>query len=595
MASGYIVVGLLSGAVHPGDALAVGSNTFATATSEANSNAASVQADHDEFSQLATEAARAKIQQVPGSGPVRGVVVYNGVAYAWRDDANATEAIMYRATPTGWQAVASNPVLAFTDGSGDILPGQTVSNGGGIGAPTASATVVRVVVQSGSTQVGDATGYLVLSNTAGTFAANDPISNGVGGATAIASVPATAMSFPPGGRYEFRIHNFYGHTNMLRLYGVNCVGNAFEYQDGPDGFLAPIVTGMAVDKPTHIAVQYDMLWLSFIGGSVQHSGAGEPASWQVMMGAGEIAVGDEVTGFLEEVSSALFVFCRNRIDTIQMVEIDFQKRTYSADTGALPNSIGRIFGGLFIDDRGYTTLAATDRFGNFSSAAVSARINPIMNDVRRRITCTGISRTRNLYRTFMDDGHVVSIGYRNGKIVGFTSLELGIVMHCAWSGEESNGDEFSLLGGADGFVYRMDRGTSLDGRDIISFLRTPYHFTRTPSRNKRYRLADFDVRIEGPCTLKIAPDYSYGRSDVGNDPVRNFRTHGGGGFWDVSYWNEFVWSAGPQANAPIKLEGAGTSVGFLISHQSKTEPPHTVQGVKLHYSFRRLNREAISS
>jgi len=62
---------------------------------------------------IAQETARALIAAVPGSGPIRGVWVYNDVLYAFRDNLGATACLGYKATASGWAAVA---LLSFTAG-----------------------------------------------------------------------------------------------------------------------------------------------------------------------------------------------------------------------------------------------------------------------------------------------------------------------------------------------------------------------------------------------------------------------------------------------------------------------------------------------
>ena len=51
------------------------------------------------------------IQQVPGSGNVLGVWVYNDVTYAFRNNAAGTAACMYKASGTGWQLVTTPTLL----------------------------------------------------------------------------------------------------------------------------------------------------------------------------------------------------------------------------------------------------------------------------------------------------------------------------------------------------------------------------------------------------------------------------------------------------------------------------------------------------
>ena len=57
------------------------------------------------------EARRSAIQPLTGSGPIRGVVSYLGVLYAFRDNLAGTEGCLHKATPTGWEQVTT-PSLA---------------------------------------------------------------------------------------------------------------------------------------------------------------------------------------------------------------------------------------------------------------------------------------------------------------------------------------------------------------------------------------------------------------------------------------------------------------------------------------------------
>jgi hypothetical protein len=585
---GYVVVGRVSGAFATSENLRVSTTVFGVATSTALASSAPTDELNDAYQLLAQADARSQIAAVPGSGPVRGVAVYRGKVYAVRDNGGATAAGFYVESSTGWQAVSDYPLLRFTAGTSEIFAGDTVTGG----TSTHSAVVRRVVLQSGSWGASTAAGFLILAPGAPTFANGESLLVSAS-PRATASGTAAAPTRPPGGKYEFRVHNFYGHSSSTRLYGVNGVGKAFEIQDGASGFYCPVETGMTTDTPNHLGVHKGYLWLSFPGGSVQKSGAADPVAWSVVTGAAEYAMGDEVTGFLEEIAKSMFVFCRNR--TVVMVGDgpEFVPDTFAAETGAREWTMQRIGRGIFLDDRGFSTLAAAQTYGNFSSASISARVTPMMRDIQANLSCSSVARARNLYRLFLDDGRFISIGYRNDKVVGFTACDLGKTIHCATSGEDASGRELSAMGASDGFVYRMDSGVNFDGGEVGAFFRLPFHYSKAPSREKKYRKADFDIRLQGKCSLQIAPEYSYARTDVQSDPVKNVQLIGGGAFWNVGFWNQFNWSANPVASAAVKLNGSGSSIGFLIAHTSSNEPPHTLQGVKMHLSYRRLNREAL--
>ncbi|MCP3674993.1 MAG: hypothetical protein GY829_11065, partial [Gammaproteobacteria bacterium] len=58
------------------------------------------------------EANRAAISEVPGSGSILGVCVFDNTVYAFRNNAGGTAAVMYKATVSGWTVVAT-PTLAI--------------------------------------------------------------------------------------------------------------------------------------------------------------------------------------------------------------------------------------------------------------------------------------------------------------------------------------------------------------------------------------------------------------------------------------------------------------------------------------------------
>jgi hypothetical protein len=141
-------------------------------------------------------------------------------------------------------ATVGGPATLVNSGAelvdGDPLTGATSA---------ATATIGRVVLQGGAWASGNASGYLTLLPGYGAFVAELLNSGAITDIATIAG-PATAVTLPPGGRYEFVIENFYAASNMKRLYGVNGVGPAFEW-DGET--FVPIDTGISFSSPSRAA------------------------------------------------------------------------------------------------------------------------------------------------------------------------------------------------------------------------------------------------------------------------------------------------------------------------------------------------------
>lgn len=582
--SGRIVLRSVTGVFIDGEPLRADGVLFAIADGTATLNDAETDELDAQYSRAVRDYARSMIQAVPGEGAVLGVVTYRGTPYAIRNNVGSTAAVMHKATTAGWVPVTLGRRLNFDAGVTQPTIGTTITG------DTSNATGVlqRIVVKDGDWLTHDAAGYLILTSVTDAFQDNETISGGGGSMTAD-GVDA-AQSLPAGGRYDFRIHNFYGSENTRRLYAVNGVGKAFEYQDSPE-FLCLIDSGMPDDRPVHLAIHKNQLWLAFRGGSIQKSGTGEPSDWTAITNSFELALGDDPTGFLEEIGGALFAFCRNQTNVITGNEADgYARDTFAPETGAYRWTIQRLGQGFYLDDRGFTTLAAAQDFGNFSANNVSVQIDPLVHELKNSVTASVASKTKNRIRYFFEDGRMISVGFIGKKIGGFMECNYGKTIRCAHSEEDPDGNEILLMGDDAGFVYRADSGLSFDGESIQCFLRLAFHHSGAPSRIKRYRLAHVDVATKGPTSLRATVDYSYANPDASFEPVKDLTLRGGGGFWDISKWNEFRWSAGVQAQATFKLEGSGYNIGLLFSSEADDELPHTLNGVTFHVSGRRLNR-----
>lgn len=587
--SGQIVLGRLTGSMTAAQALKYSAITFATASSAAAAGGGPSAILDRAYKVLAEEDQRALITVVPGAGRILGVVVYNGVTYAFRNHTDNLSARMYQETSSGWSQINLGTKLKFNTGgttaiaAGDTLTGATSG---------ATSTVRRVVLQSGTWGASNAVGYLILSGVTGTYTGTENLQ--VGGVTRAHHVSSAAQALAPDGRFEFRIHNFYGHSSSRRLYGVDGKNFAFEFQDGATGWFVGIETGMTTDTPLHLEVWLGSLWLAFSGGSLQKSGVNDPVVITVVTGAAEFAVGDEITGLYAQSNTTMFVMSRNRIDYMLGTSVsDIALKPFNSEvgqSGMLEWSFQNIAGGIYLDDRGFTNLAAAQEYGNFKSSTFSSRIEPLLNDIRSSVTASVLVRQLNIYRLFLSDGRFVTIGTRNSKIVGFMVGSYGVSIQCAYSGEDTAGNEKIVMGGLDGYVYQAESGRNFDGDAIAAYLKLAFNPNRSPGVIKRYRRAAHDIKAEGIVTVRIQPLYTFSRSDVSSDSAQAMGLITEGGIiWNITIWNDPSGTSG-VSDASMKLEGSGENIGFLYSSNSASDDEYSVDGVTLHKSQRRLER-----
>jgi hypothetical protein len=156
---------------------------------------------NDTYIQAAIEARRDAIAAVPGSGDIRGIWEYKGDIYAFRDNVAGTACVMYKATNSGWEAIAGSTTIPFTNGGawvidfsmpdswanfteatvitpqvGDTITqtsyGTTVWSSGVISTETTTThwtgTIEQIVVDSGSFAGQDAVGRFIVRVTSRT-------------------------------------------------------------------------------------------------------------------------------------------------------------------------------------------------------------------------------------------------------------------------------------------------------------------------------------------------------------------------------------------------------------------------------------------
>ena len=493
----------------------------------------------------------------------------------------------------------SSPTLAFDAGTVEIKEDDVIT---GVTSGK-TATVKSVLLSSGSWDGDDAVGYLSISGNTGTWTDGEKIQVGgnnradVNGASqpssrglAKANGTQYAQTLSPGGKYEFVTYNFKGNSAALSMYGVSTVDNGFSY-DGT-AFIK-IQTGMETDTPQHVIAHKKHLFFSFPGASVQHSSIAKPLQWSPITGAAEITLGDEVSGFSIEVKEVMSIFTRN--DTYMLYgssSADWNLTRFHTGTGAIPYTMQKMDQTFFLDDRGITSIFTVQYYGDFQSSVASGKIDPYIQKKKDNAVLSLRVRGKNQYRLFFDDKTGLAMTYMNRKNVGIMPFTLSHQLSCCASGEDSNGLEVLYGGFDDGYVRRIDSGTSFDGLTVDSFIRTSYHNYGSPQVKKRFREIGLELNADTSTTLSVYPTFDYGGTF-------SPRSSPSATEYSVSVtsdaWNEddlFNYSTGVTvvASERVKINGVGTNMGMIIKNSSIYDKPITLQGVVVDYSTRGVRR-----
>lgn len=536
-----------------------------------------------QYRNLAADEYRNDIQAVPGSGAILGVALYKGDVYAWRNNAGGTAAVMHKATPSGWTAITLGYELAFTNGVVSIPEGSTVTG------QTSGATgvVARVALQSGSWSGSDAAGRLILSSTTGTFQSGENLR--IGATThAHAGGVATQIALAPGGRYETVVGNFGGGDANYRLYGCDGENRAFEF-DGT--VFVPISTGMPTDKPTHIAVHKQHLFLSF-GASLQFSALGYPYEWDPVLGAGEIAMSALITNLIvlpgDQSSGALGVYTRRDTSVLYGTSsANFALSTFNTGTGAVPYTAQNMDQAYVLDDRGVMSLGTTLNFGNFLPASLTMNLRPYLENRIGLATCSSLNRTKGQYRVFFSDGTGVYMTMVNGKLLGSMPVEFIDPALVCVEGEDSSGNAVSFFGSDNGFVYQLDAGTSFDGNPIAASFNLVYDSIKSPRILKRFRKASVEFAGDYFAQIQFGYDLGYRRKDIQQALDASYDADLRSSYWDSMIWDNFIWDGSDVTPSEIEVSGTAENLSVRISCASDLFEPFTVNTIILHYTPRR--------
>lgn len=394
----------------------------------------------------------------------------------------------------------------------------------------------------------------------------------------------TTPTLAAGGRYEFVSYNFSGHSGTYKMYGASGVNKAFEF-DGTT--YTSITTGMTTDTPKHITAHKKHLFLSFTGGSVQHSPIGDPTgTWTPVTGAAELAIGDEISGFQPEAGDVLAIFAERQIYMLYgSSSSDWNLKIFGADTGAKPYTISAAISTLFLSERGITALGATQDYGDFSSNTLTQKIEPLIQAKKELVIASCRVRNKNQYRLFFTDGTVISLTFNNNVLSGVgrsTLVDPAIVV--------SDSEEAIYFGTADGFVHEMDAGNSFDDVAMEYGFSTAFNHLGSPSSLKRFHKIELEVDVNIESSFIVKPLFDYGDIDIASHRAVQQSLSGGGGIWGVSEWGDATWAGDIVSEGTAYIDGVARNMATLFSGSSRYDAPHTIQGMIIHYSPRRRNR-----
>lgn len=576
---GCLLVGV-SGTIPASTSMTVSAVPVGTTASDVDLAVSITREQDAQYLYDAGEIYRDLIAVPTGSGSIRGVHIYNGNVYCWRDNAGGTAGQMYVASGSGWTLVNFGYAVVFSNANTSVGEGDTLTQGG------VSATIQRLFVETGSLASGTNTGRMVVSApSGGNFAAGAASSSGGGSLTL--SGAQTAITLSPGGRYVAENYNFYGNADALRMYFCNGLDRAFEY-DG--SVAAPINSGASPDTPSYLTCHRKYLYLAQKS-SVINSSVGTPYRFVTSEGAAETAVGDNITNLLSLPGEALGIFCRNSSHALTGASSStWSLQPIRSDVGAVAYTAKAMSDTYILDDRGVMSVRAAQEYGNFQDATLSRNLQKAINAMRGLAVGAYVVRSQGQYVILNSDSTGLVMAVDNGKVLGFTKTLLGFTPTCMTSGEDANGIERVFVGGSDGMVYEMDRGSSFDGDAIEAFLKVFYYHQKSPMLIKHYLQANIEMIAELHAPIRCVAEFSYGDPAAAISEATDIEGESPGGTMDVDTFDGSFFDGADVVQPRVKIRRSGTNIALSFSSNTELDRGHTLQGAIVHFLPRRLKR-----
>ena len=555
--------------------------------------------EDSQYRETVSSVLRAQIAS-PGGGPANatmpmlGGFTYEGQVYAVRAMGDGTTAFLARSDSTlGWSTVSNpngpNCEVFFTSfvGSPAALTGAFME------VPTASggrmpAQVLRVLVESGTGVSGDPYKGRVITR----FGVDANADGMVMGTT----LPGPAGQITLKGRITpIVLPHSDAYEITVGVVGVDpCVyiatgkSTAFQF-DGE--LLIPIHTGAEVDQPTHVAVFQNHLFLAQ-GNSVQNSSLGEPFVWSAVTGAAEFRAGGNVTGLIvmpgNDSAGALGVTTSASHSVLYGTSsADFKLVALAQGAGARARTLATLgLNTLALSSSGITTLAASQNYGNFASASLTANLNSWLQPRIGKVVGCCVSAAKSQYLLFFSTGEALVLGLVNGKFIGALPLKFpaGDVPTCAWGGQDDNGVlQPMFVGMGDGRVVQLGVGRTYDGNPVEGYFELNFNAGRMAGVRRTLKRLIVEGSASGNASFTVTA-----RVDQGSAGVAQPAGESTGMTETVT--DTVVWSGtGAAGEAPIRVDGTGESVAVRVSSTGISDP-FAITSIAIHHLPRRLAR-----
>lgn len=317
-----------------------------------------------------------------------------------------------------------------------------------------------------------------------------------------------------GGRVKGVDFNFDGNNKIMLVDGVN---SPAVFNDTSDTLTFPTLSS-DLTGAENIALFKNTLFLSK-DSNVYFSAPFDETDFTAASGAGVINVGQPITGVIV-FREQLIIFSRNKIKRlVGSSSADFQLLPIAEDIGCIHGDTIQEIGGdvMFMGPDGLRLLSATEKNNDFGLQIASS---PINKDALTFIGSTQtfsslVIREKAQYRVFAYSDSVsatLSKGLLGTKFsdqgagsINWATLQ-GFKVYTA-DGRYVPGQELIVFANDDGYVYKLETGSSRDGSNIDAIYKSPYIAVNDPQLRKTFYKLSLYVQTRGNFKVNLNMDF----------------------------------------------------------------------------------------
>ena len=380
-------------------------------------------------------------------------------------------------------------------------------------------------------------------------------------------------------------HVSYNFSNALKIVFVDGINYPVYYTDSTQAmtYITNSGTGnTAVEGASTVELFKSTLFFG-VGTELVFTAPYADTDFDPANGAGSIGLNSEITG-LKVYRDSLVVFCRDKIMRLTgNSAADFTLSSITEDLGCLSADTIQEVGSdiMFLGPDGLRTLSSTERIGDFGIDVASKNIRPTVTELQgyaQNFSSTVI-RGKAQYRMFgYVGGEKVAIakGVLGTKFIdqggtGFQWAETkGYKVYIADS-QYIGDNEYVVFSNNDGYVYRMESGTSRDGDNVVAIYESPFMPVTDPQKRKTFYKLDLYIKPFG--AINIDCNVRYNQNDRNKIQPATFSLvsdAGGGGFYgnNTAIFNTTIFGEARTQSFNNNIVGSGNTVALRIEDDS---------------------------